>query len=100
LSPAAEALAKARAAGCEVTLADGGQTIYALQSFVPLLKPFKAEIIELLRAEVSASVIAKFEHYCHCGQWGAFGYGVGLRIGQMGQWFCSDHRPVSKDTTS
>lgn len=31
-----------------------------------------------------------FVHYCHCGKWAAFGYG--MRKGHLGQWFCGDHR--------
>ena len=34
-----------------------------------------------------------FEHYCHCGKWGFFGYGVSLREDKPGVWFCSEHRP-------
>jgi hypothetical protein len=35
-----------------------------------------------------------FEHYCHCGKWGSFGYGVKLRAGIEGRWFCREHRPT------
>jgi hypothetical protein len=28
-----------------------------------------------------------------CGRWGAFGYGVDLRKGRLGQWYCAAHRP-------
>jgi hypothetical protein len=34
-----------------------------------------------------------FEHYCWCGAWGTYGYGVKLRDGIPGEWFCADHRP-------
>jgi len=34
-----------------------------------------------------------FEHYCRCGAWGAFGYGVHLRSGKLGAWYCREHRP-------
>jgi hypothetical protein len=33
-----------------------------------------------------------FEHYCHCGKWGSFGYGVRLLKGQPGTWYCFEHR--------
>jgi hypothetical protein len=33
-----------------------------------------------------------FVHYCHCGCWGAFGYGVDLRNGKEGIWYCAKHR--------
>jgi hypothetical protein len=36
---------------------------------------------------------APSEHYCHCGRWGLFGYGVSLREEKPGVWFCSEHRP-------
>ncbi len=33
-------------------------------------------------------------HFCtECGAWGAFGYGVGLRAGRAGRWYCATHRP-------
>jgi hypothetical protein len=40
-----------------------------------------------------------FLHYCSiCGEWGAFGVGVFLRRGQLGKWFCGNHRPsTAKD---
>jgi hypothetical protein len=34
-----------------------------------------------------------FEHFCHCGKWGNFGYGVSLRNGREGNWYCFEHRP-------
>ena len=36
------------------------------------------------------------EHLCHCGAWGAFGYGVRLLKGEAGQWFCMAHRPDAR----
>jgi hypothetical protein len=33
-------------------------------------------------------------HYCWCGAWGAFGYGVKLSRGELGEWFCREHRPA------
>lgn len=33
-------------------------------------------------------------HFCaECGAWGAFGYGVNLRVGRPGRWYCAKHRP-------
>jgi|HubBroStandDraft_6_1064221.scaffolds.fasta_scaffold822817_2 hypothetical protein len=33
-------------------------------------------------------------HFCaECGAWGAFGYGVNLRVGRPGRWYCAEHRP-------
>jgi len=34
-----------------------------------------------------------FEHYCWCGAWGSFGYGVNARQGVDGEWFCFQHKP-------
>ena len=35
-----------------------------------------------------------FLHFCcQCGRFGAFGYGVRLRAGQLGRWYCGEHRP-------
>jgi hypothetical protein len=35
-----------------------------------------------------------FLHFCiECGRWGAFGYGVNLRTGRLGAWYCATHRP-------
>jgi hypothetical protein len=35
-----------------------------------------------------------FLHFCaECGAWGAYGYGVNLRAGHLGRWFCAEHRP-------
>jgi hypothetical protein len=33
------------------------------------------------------------DHLCHCGRWGAFGYGRFMRQGEMGTWYCGKHRP-------
>jgi hypothetical protein len=33
-------------------------------------------------------------HFCSvCGAWGSYGFGVNLRGGRMGRWFCAAHRP-------
>jgi hypothetical protein len=38
-----------------------------------------------------------FLHFCvECGAFGAFGYGVNLRAGRLGRWFCAAHRPGVK----
>lgn len=35
-----------------------------------------------------------FLHFCpDCGSWGAYGYGVNLRAGRLGRWYCTAHRP-------
>ena len=38
-------------------------------------------------------------HFCvECGRLGPFGVGVSLRRGQMGRWYCREHRPNKKAT--
>jgi hypothetical protein len=33
-------------------------------------------------------------HFCiEYGAWGSFGYGVNLRAGRPGRWYCAAHRP-------
>ncbi len=35
-----------------------------------------------------------FLHFCcRCGRFAAFGYGVRLRAGRLGRWYCGEHRP-------
>lgn len=35
-----------------------------------------------------------FGHFCvECGRWGAYGYGVNVRAGRLGRWYCAAHRP-------
>jgi len=37
---------------------------------------------------------AVFLHFCvECGRFGPYGYGVRLRAGQFGRWYCREHRP-------
>jgi hypothetical protein len=35
----------------------------------------------------------RFIHHCQCGAEAGFGYGVDLRHGKLGTWFCAEHRP-------
>ena len=38
-----------------------------------------------------------FLHFCcRCGRFAAFGYGVRLRAGRLGRWYCGEHRPDAK----
>lgn len=39
----------------------------------------------------------RFLHFCHCGAWGAYGYHVKLLAGQLGEWYCAEHRPFPGD---
>ena len=38
-------------------------------------------------------VDGRFVHYCQCGEWGSHGVGVFLRRGQLGVWYCAEHKP-------
>jgi hypothetical protein len=45
------------------------------------------------RIEILDSI---FLHFCdECGRFGAFGYGVSLRAGRLGRWYCGEHRPTA-----
>jgi hypothetical protein len=38
-------------------------------------------------------------HFCSvCGAWGSYGFGVNLRNGRMGRWFCAAHRAQGRTT--
>ena len=42
-----------------------------------------------------------FLHFCvECGRFGPYGYGVRLRAGQLGRWYCREHRPQKLMTSS
>jgi hypothetical protein len=46
------------------------------------------------RGHVQELLDGLFLHFCaECGAWGAFGYGVNMRAGQLGRWYCAAHRP-------
>jgi hypothetical protein len=46
------------------------------------------------RGRVAVLPSGLFSHFCtECGAWGAFGYGVNLRAGRMGRWYCAAHKP-------
>jgi hypothetical protein len=34
-----------------------------------------------------------FVHYCWCGRFGPFGFGYFPNKGEMGRWFCREHKP-------
>jgi hypothetical protein len=47
------------------------------------------------RVEESGGVLL---HFCvECGRFGPYGYGVRLRAGQLGRWYCYEHRPQEHD---
>ncbi len=38
-----------------------------------------------------------FLHFCvQCGAYGPFGYGVNMRAGHLGRWYCRKHRPLQR----
>jgi hypothetical protein len=48
------------------------------------------------RGQVS-EIDGRLEHFCmECGRLAPFGYGVRLRHGQLGQWYCAAHRPEER----
>lgn len=52
-------------------------------------------LIEEMRQRRGAYIdnAGHLQHYCACGEWGAFGRGVDLRAGKLGSWTCAEHRP-------
>jgi hypothetical protein len=47
------------------------------------------------RVEQSGRVLL---HFCvECGRFGLWGFGVHLREGQVGRWYCYEHRPQEHD---
>jgi hypothetical protein len=48
------------------------------------------------RGKVEEREDGVFLHFCNeCGAWGAHGYGVNLRAGRVGRWYCAAHRPAA-----
>ena len=46
------------------------------------------------RGRVEELPDGSFLHFCaECGAWGSFGYGVNMRAGRPGRWYCAAHRP-------
>jgi len=36
----------------------------------------------------------RFVHYCQCGREAGLGFGVRMAKGQLGTWYCTEHKPV------
>ena len=104
---AVEALCIAHAAGVTVAL-DGESLVLEAdveppQAVLDVLLLHKAAILELLtpfeqpcltrRGRIEEQPDAFLHFCCECGRWGANGYGVDLRKGRLGQWYCAAHRP-------
>jgi hypothetical protein len=76
--------------------------------FAPLFKPERPAEGEpglevpcaARRGRVEERPDRTFLHFCHeCGRWGSYGFGVALRSGQLGRWYCAAHRPGSLKAT-
>ena len=37
----------------------------------------------------------RFVHYCQCGREAGLGFGVRLAKGQLGTWYCAEHKPAA-----
>lgn len=58
-----------------------------------VIHPRKLEPEAILGGFVGYDKDGHFVHYCHCGLWAAYGYAVNTRTGNLGHWFCREHRP-------
>lgn len=58
------------------------------------MKP-KKQIPGPVRAHPADAIEHPFIHFCGhpgCRAWGSFGFGVSLRHGRRGRWFCAEHK--------
>ena len=86
-----------RLAGLGATIGLDGQRLVIKAGTVPVpreivtaIRTHKAALLALLSFER----VGPFIHPCVvCGNWGAYGYGVHLREGRVGTWYCAEHRP-------
>jgi hypothetical protein len=110
---AAEALEAAVVAGFAIAVDCNDLVLEATSTppaqVVDALLRQKVEVLALLRLEQSWSAPLdqpcparrgrveeqpNVQHFCaECGRWAAFGFGVSLRKGQLGRWYCAEHRP-------
>ena len=84
----------------------GGMPAYFVGQDESILKP-PDELREILRERqqpekflpgfVGYSKHGLFIHMCHCGVWGAHGYGVSVRTGKLGTWYCAEHNPERRE---
>jgi hypothetical protein len=54
--------------------------------------------LSLISHQPGQALVQPFDgpwHRCHCGAFGSFGINCFPAKGQMGTWFCADHRPIS-----
>ncbi|MEW5729884.1 MAG: hypothetical protein AB1918_18790 [Pseudomonadota bacterium] len=58
------------------------------------MKP-KKQIQAPAKAHPADAIEHPFIHFCDhpgCRAWGSFGFGVSLRHGRRGRWFCAEHK--------
>lgn len=84
-----------RAGDRPITEDDWGDLLSKLE------KPAKQAIATVLRKQLPPEpeppVPPPFEHPCEvCGDFAFWGYGVSLRAGKLGEWYCDQHRPDKK----
>ncbi len=67
----------------------GGRTVAGTNGEPSIEQPCAAR-----RGRVQVLPDGPMLHFCcRCGCFAAFGYGVRLRAGRLGRWFCGEHRP-------
>jgi hypothetical protein len=92
---AAHALKAARDAGIDMSV-DGDDLLLAASEAPPIqvldqIREHKAEILAAVRDEGKNE---PDEYFCEeCGAQASFGYGVSIKNGRRGRWFCGPHRP-------
>ena len=85
----------------------GGRPAYFIKQDNPILRPVADLLREVRKRQartdaeraghpngfVGYDSEGHFVHYCKCGRDAGNGYGVSLRAGNLGVWFCSEHNP-------
>jgi hypothetical protein len=109
--PRAEAVVRLLAEHKAEVLAVLGNTVHERGPFAPVPRfDRKARVAEgepglempcaARRARIQ-EVEGAFLHFCvECGRFGPYGYGVRLRAGQLGRWYCREHRPLKLMSSS
>jgi len=47
----------------------------------------------LLAGYIGLDAGGRFVHYCRCGQFAPYGFGYFPKEGELGKWFCREHKP-------
>ena len=80
----------------------GGRPSHFITQDDPIMKPISELLAEVKRRQapetfapgfVGYNRAGHFVHFCQCGVWGGFGYGVSVRTGKLGTWYCAEHNP-------